>query len=218
MGSILEKTNDILSLDLSIELDKAEDLGQYLDYLLLEVKESIKLVTVQIANAIHIERKVKRTLDYLHSPTINASNTYLQSLITYYQKLEIDVSEIATLLKSRLDTIKQKLEEIVDIKLLLYARSCITRSVYYTPDELRSKWLNRFTTKGCFLNFQYFEEHISKIEAEALMATGLIDFDHLEDEEDDDMLDADFKILEGINQSVDDDLAQLRAKMNMGGI
>ena len=221
MSRILKKIDDILSLDLPIELDKVDYVDQYLDYLLLEVKESIKLVIVQVANAIHIERKVKRTLDYLHSLTINASNTYLQSLVTDYQELEIDVAEIVTLLKSRLDVIKQKLEEIIGMRLLLNEISCISRSTrfeHYIPDQLRSKWLNLCTTKGHFLNFRYFEEHISKIEAEALKATGLIDFDYLEDGEDDDMLDADFKILQGFNQSIDDDLRQLRAKMNMSRI
>jgi len=212
MSSILKKPSDILSIDLDDELDKAEDFHGFLFHLLLETKEAVKLATIQVVDAIHIERKIKRIIDSLNSLAIKPSGNHLQLSMAHYQNLEMDAAEIVILFKSRLDAVKQKLKAIYDKMPIIFYRRVFPPQPKQNYEAVFS---NQYDLRGSFFNFKRFEEKNRKLEAEhGWIENELMSDDYLED-------DLFFVFLEqDIEQQtrLARELTKLKVKMSLGGI
>ncbi|HAS39192.1 MAG TPA: hypothetical protein DCS93_01875 [Microscillaceae bacterium] len=213
MSSILKKLSDILSIDLDHELNKAEDLHGFLLQLLLEAKEAVKLATVEVVDAIHMERKIKCMIDYLCSLAIKSSDNHLQLFVTHYQNLEMDATEIVILLKSRLDAVKQKLKEIYDKMSIVFYRRVFPPQPQQGYEAI---FLNQYDLRGSFFNFRRFEEKNRQLEVEhELTENGLVSDDYLEE---DDLFFVFLELDTDLKNILDRALTKLKAKMSLGDI
>lgn len=223
--SIFRRIADIIRAYVNDLLGKAEDPEKMIKQMVIEMEEGVAKSTSALAKALasekQLERKYKmlankaqgwerKAMVALQSGNENLARQALMQKATLtaqvneYQKMLKNASAATKSLRNQVDGLKSKLKEARMKESTLLARSEMAK----TQKKL-AKQLGGFDMDNNFARFDKFEERILKAEAEAEAMVELAD--------ESGGLDDEFKALEQ-STSINDDLAKLRAKMNMGGI
>ena len=223
--SIFKRIADIIRAYVNDIFDKAEDPEKMIKQMVIEMEEGVAKSTTALAKALasekQLERKYKvlankaqgwerKAMMALQSGNENLARQALMQKATLtaqvneYQKMLKNASAATKSLRNQVDGLKSKLKEARMKESTLLARSQMAK----TQKKL-AKQLGGFDMDNGFARFDKFEERILKAEAEAEAMVELAD--------ESGGLDDEFKALEQ-SSSINDDLAKLRAKMNMGGV
>lgn len=222
--SVFRRIADIIKAYINDLFDKAEDPALMIKQMVIEMEEGIAQSTTALAKALASEKQLERKYKILANQAqgwerkamvaLESGNENLarQALtkkaeltaqVNEYQKMVQNASKATKALRNQVDGLKSKLQEARMKESTLLARSEMAK----TQKKL-AKQLGGFNVDNNFARFDKFEERVLKAEAEAEAMVELAD--------DNASLNDEFKALEQ-STSVDDDLAKLRAKMNMGG-
>lgn len=222
--SVFRIIADIIKAYINDLFDKAEDPALMIKQMVIEMEEGIAQSTTALAKALASEKQLERKYKILANQAqgwerkamvaLESGNENLarQALtkkaeltaqVNEYQKMVQNASKATKALRNQVDGLKSKLQEARMKESTLLARSEMAK----TQKKL-AKQLGGFNVDNNFARFDKFEERVLKAEAEAEAMVELAD--------DNASLNDEFKALEQ-STSVDDDLAKLRAKMNMGG-
>lgn len=223
--SIFKRIADIIKAYINDLFDRAEDPEKMIKQMVIEMEESVAKSTSALAKALASEKQMERKYKVLANKSQNWERKAMMALqsgnenlarqaltqkasvtaqANEYQKMLQNAQRATKSLRNQVDGLKSKLKEARMKESTLLARSEMAK----TQKKL-AKQLGGFDMNNNFARFDKFEERILKAEAEAEAMVELAD--------ESGGLDAEFKALEN-TQSIDDDLAKLRAKMNMGGI
>ncbi|OJJ22048.1 phage shock protein A [marine bacterium AO1-C] len=223
--SIFKRIADIIKAYINDLFDRAEDPEKMIKQMVIEMEESVAKSTTALAKALASEKQMERKYKGLANQAQKWENKAMLALqsgnenlarqalaqkasvttqANEYQKMLLNAQKATKSLRNQVDGLKSKLKEARMKESTLIARSEMAK----TQKKL-AKQLGGFDMDNNFARFDKFEERILKAEAEAEAMVELAD--------ESGGLDAEFKALEN-SQSIDNDLAQLRAKMNMGGI
>ncbi|EAY26140.1 PspA/IM30 family protein [Microscilla marina] len=221
--SIFKRIADIIRAYINDLFDKAEDPEKMIKQMVIEMEEGVAKSTTALAKALasekQLERKYKglankaqnwerKAMVALQSGNENLARQALMQKATLatqaneYQKMLKNASAATKSLRNQVDALKSKLKEARMKESTLLARNQMAK----TQKKL-AKQLGGFDMDNNFARFDKFEERILKAEAEAEAMVELAD--------ESGGLDDEFKALEQ-SSSINEDLAQLRAKMNMG--
>ncbi|WP_299461738.1 PspA/IM30 family protein [uncultured Microscilla sp.] len=223
--SIFKRIADIIRAYINDLFDKAEDPEKMIKQMVIEMEEGVAKSTTALAKALASEKQLERKYKGLANKAQNWERKAMMALqsgneslarqalmqkatltrqANEYQKMLKNASAATKSLRNQVDALKSKLKEARMKESTLLARSQMAK----TQQQL-AKQLGGFDMDNNFARFDKFEERILKAEAEAEAMVELAD--------ESGGLDDEFKALEQ-SSSINDDLAQLRAKMNMGGV
>lgn len=223
--SIFRRIADIIKAYVNDLLGKAEDPEKMIKQMVIEMEEGVAKSTTALAKALASEKQLERKYKQLATQAQNWEKKAMMALqsgnenlarqalaqkatattqATEYQNMLRNASKATQSLRNQVEGLKSKLKEARMKESTLLARSQMAK----TQKKL-AKQLGGFDMDNNFARFDKFEERILKAEAEAEAMVELAD--------ESGGLDAEFAQLEQ-NTSIDDDLAKLRAKMNMGGL
>lgn len=223
--SIFRRIADIIKAYVNDLLGKAEDPEKMIKQMVIEMEEGVAKSTTALAKALASEKQLgrkykqlaiqaqnweKKAMLALQSGNENlarqalAQKATLTTQATEYQNMLRNASKATQSLRNQVEGLKSKLKEARMKESTLLARSQMAK----TQKKL-AKQLGGFDMDNNFARFDKFEERILKAEAEAEAMVELAD--------ESGGLDTEFAQLEQ-NISIDDDLAKLRAKMNMEGL
>lgn len=193
---LLKEISDLQYLDINAKLDKTTDPLAFLNQLFIEAKEVIALATIDLADAIFLEKKLNQIIHHLDlqaqkQPTLSS----LKPLLEHYQKLLTDAVEVSSLLKVRLDNLKLKFEEVKRKIYLLYAGHS------YTENKVYASYATQYDVGKVFLRFGWFEDRMLKVETEGVT------------ESDDGVFD-EFKIYE-MQEKIEEELKNMKTKMGI---
>ncbi len=223
--SIFKRIADIIKAYINDLFDRAEDPEKMIKQMVIEMEESVAKSTTALAKALASEKQMERKYKGLATQAQNWERKAMMALesgnenlarqaltkkagvasqANEYKKMLLNAQKATKSLRNQVDGLKSKLQEA-----RMKESSLIARSEMAKTQKKLAKQLGGFDMNNNFARFDKFEERILKTEAEAEAMLELADESGgLNDE---------FKVLEQ-SQSIDNDLAQLRAKMNMGGI
>ncbi|MFP4529254.1 MAG: PspA/IM30 family protein [Candidatus Kapaibacterium sp.] len=219
--SIFSRLSDIFKANVNDALDKAEDPEKMIKQMVIEMEESVNKATLAVANAIANEKSLERKIEKASRDQNDWEQKAMQALQAGREDLakaalekksqaERNANDLKPIyeqakstsqkLRQQLDAIKAKLEEARSRQSTLIARSQAAKA--------QKQLSQSFSGVGsdAFGKFDKFEGKVEKMEAEAEA------FGELAGEST--SLDDEFKQLES-GSKVDDDLAQLKAKMGM---
>lgn len=216
---IFNRIADIFKANVNEALDKAEDPEKMIKQMVIEMEESVNKATLSVAQAIANQNTLKKKLEKAKKEVSEWQSKAEQAIIAgrddlakaalekkkvaqrNVQDLEPTFKQAeatANKLRNQLDELKKKLDEARSRKSTLIARSNAAKA---------EKTLNQSASgmgSSAFSKFDKYEQKVETMEAEAEA------FGELSGDDKD--LDEEFKELNSTD--IDDELSQLKKKLN----
>ncbi len=217
---IFDRIADIFKANVNDALDRAEDPEKMLKQMVIEMEESVNKATLSVAQAIANEKGLERKIEKARKDVVEWEQKAIHALNANREDLakaalekkataQRNVNDLVPIheqakvtsnkLREQLNTLKNKLEEARSRQSTLIARSQAAKAQKQLSQSVSG------VGSDAFGKFEKLESKVEKMESEAEA------YEQLAGENT--SLDDEFKKLSS-GAGVDDELAQLKAKMN----
>lgn len=219
--AIFQRLGDLLKSNINDLLDKAEDPEKMVKQIIIDMEKELEKCTETLGEAMGSQRQIKKQLEKAQADSKSwedkarlalkndnqdlakqalAKKVNADKQAVEYQKMYDECTAQVDTIKGQVDALKIKLDEARSRQSTLIARSKMADT-----QKAMAKTLGNMDSSSAFNKLDKMEERIENKEAQAQAFSDLAGSDNKADP---------FKELEA-NSAVDDELARLKAEMNL---
>ena len=219
--AIFQRLGDLLKSNINDLLDKAEDPEKMVKQIIIDMEKELEKCTETLGEAMGSQRQIKKQLEKAQADSKSwedkarlalkndnqdlakqalAKKVNADKQAVEYQKMYDECTAQVDTIKGQVDALKIKLDEARSRQSTLIARSKMADT-----QKAMAKTLGNMDSSSAFNKLDKIEERIENKEAQAQAFSDLAGSDNKADP---------FKELEA-NSAVDDELARLKAEMNL---